>query len=287
MESKQCCIILPCSVVHTRFRIAIGFHVFISATDRMYLKLFNSFIGVIILSAIYFLTTTTSLYSGSSCFFYDKPPRTGSTTIAHALETCLLFKGYTSIHKPIAEIERAEVVSNMLSMPGRKFSAVIKHVEVSDEDIQMLRKECNMLFFLSSTRPMTERIASAAKYGMSKRHGSSTLTNEQYKDVQLRAKRDTYTEPELERYPFTGNNAIFPDYVIRSDNLDDDLHGLLQAMGCKIEYRLLNVHEFEDKAFSGEIKKSIHLNGTDSRFKELTHIAEIRNRRGLRRARQV
>lgn len=222
---------------------------------------------------------------GVSCLLYDKPPRTGSTTLANALRGCLEAKGFTSITIPISSIEKDAVIRDMLSKPGKKKSSVIKHVMVSDSDIRKLQRECETLLYVTSSRPMKERISSAAKYGMTKKHGNSTLSKDHYNKVLKRATEDDVTEGLLEKYPFTGRSRIEPNYVIRYERFEEDLSLLLQSLQCSVSVRRANVHEFGDDEADERLKDAISLKFGDARYKELTRLGAERNPDGAAIAR--
>lgn len=216
-----------------------------------------------------------------SCVFYDKPPRTGSTTVANVLAKCMHMKGYTAINAPISSLEKNEVVSNMLEKTGYKKSATRKHVMISDDDIRSLQTQCHRLLYVTSTRPMVERIASAAKYTMTRNHGNSTLTKQQYVSAMKKASADNTTEHVLEKYPFTGKMSIEPNYVIRSEFLTRDFDILLHNLGCDINYYDSNVHEAPyGSEVERQLSKGMGLSHGDARHKYLNRLANKRNSKG-------
>lgn len=248
--------------------------------------------GVALIASRFLWSTSRSLHiikttNETLCVFYDKPPRTASTTIGNALSLCLQKKGYTALDRPISKFGRDEVVHNMLNKPGYKKSAAIKHVQLSHTDIQLLRENCLHLLYITSTRSMKERIASKAKYAMHKRHGNSSLTSQQYSKAVKKALVDNGTEPELEAYPFTSNQSMQPDYVIRADNFETDLNLLLRALGCETSYTSANVHLYEGEEVSRmEELDAVELKYSDATFKRLSLLADQRNSVGIAKAKQ-
>lgn len=241
----------------------------------------------VVQSIIPYYTHFRNLESKTRCFFYDKPPRTGSTTIARVLSVCLEKKGYTGLSKPISDYGQDEVVRNMLDKTGTLKSAVLKHVMLSDDDIRLLDTQCEVLFYLTSCRSMKERVASKAKYSMTKKHGNSSLTKEQYSTAIRRAVGDGSTEPELEDYPYTGKGSMRPDYVIRTDDFDDDLGALLRALACDISYTSLNVHMRGKTVISGMTQlDDIALTYDDATFRRLSRLAESGNPVGIDKVKQ-
>lgn len=219
----------------------------------------------------------------TQCIFYDKPPRTGSTTVARALYACLQSKGYTGITTPISSLERDEVIPDMLSHPGYKKSAVRKHVTVTPEQIRQLWNSCNLLLYITSTRSMKERIWSKAKYAMTPKHRSSNLTEEQSTRALRLALEDNKTEEELEQYPFsTSSTDIEPDYVIRADSLNDDLNRLLRSLKCPVEYTDRNVHKVKGEEEADAIQATkVELKMSDKRHQYLLKVAKMRNDQGV------
>lgn len=245
---------------------------------------FTSFIA-----CMCFCSSLGELYTFSSptwCVFYDKPPRTGSTTIGNALTHCLEQKGYTSLDKPISSFGRDEVVIKMLSKPGRKKSAVVKHMRISNEDVIRLQHGCNHILYLTSCRAMKERIASKAKYSMTRRHGNFTISPELFSKVLKKALNDEATESYLESYPFTGNLTMEPDYIIRAESLKEDLDILLRALGCSSIYPSANVHTVHGVGSSdlNELQ-SVALQFGDTTFRRLSRLAKELNTAGAKKAR--
>lgn len=237
----------------------------------------------IVILLVKFNTGFTLFFSPPTrCIFYDKPPRTGSTTIARALYPCLESKGYTGITTPISSLERIEVISDMLSHPGYKKSAVRKHVTVTPEQVRELWNNCNRLLYITSTRSMKERIWSKAKYRMTPKHRSSNLTEEESAKALQFALRDKNTEEDLEQYPFSESSMdIEPDYVIRADHLNEDLNRLLQNLQCPLNYTDKNVHAVhgEEEADAKQVAK-VELKMGDQKHQYLLKVAKLRNDQG-------
>lgn len=222
------------------------------------------------------------------CFFYDRPPHTGSTTTSQSLGKCLRSKGYNATTMPYDAVAKDDVISDMLSHCDFNCTACFKHVSVSQKDIESLESKCDKLLYVTNTRPMKERIFSSAKYIQTEGHSDSNLTKEQILEAAHAAKGDKYNEKRLENYPFYDGAVMVPNYVIRHDQLNDDLSHLLAALGCDTFIESLNSHNPIDKAgeqMVREVFQALTLTFEDARHKWMLAVAKERNMEGLEIAR--
>lgn len=228
------------------------------------------------------------------CIFYDRPPRTASSTIVKALKPCLeekhyrLKQGYST---------RQGLVTETLALSGSKKAILGKHVIMDESSLDAIRHVCNRVFFLTSTRPMKERLSSHAIGTMANGHGNSTLDRHTYEIAMEKAANgimagNVTKESVLESYPFYNRTFIpkrklfIPDYVIRYHHLKEDLGALLDSFGCPAEgYISENVHHIRSRDTLDTLYDTWNLTCGDKTYKRLTKIANKRNNKGLRKAR--
>ena len=87
------------------------------------------------------------------CLLYDRPPRTGSTTIGSSLFRC--FKSRFA-QPASADLQNSNLlVRNLLRLRSRKLMLVSKHLHLSRDDVLNLRRECRYLLYISSCRAMS------------------------------------------------------------------------------------------------------------------------------------
>lgn len=207
----------------------------------------------------YMITSTDATW----CVMYDKPPRTGSTTILNALRRC-----WTSHHYDLRNRKRRKKLSSSSSSsslsfvelslePGRRegminryYAIAGNHFSMTRNDIQLIRRRCTHLLYVTSTREMRGRIISRAKYELSKAkvNKNTTLSTRRMEKAMRRAIRKAEeTERRLERYPFRRAAYLAPDYVIRYQTLGQDLALLLRAFNCSTKIGSRNVHSVENE----------------------------------------
>ncbi|CAN8075095.1 unnamed protein product [Agarophyton chilense] len=201
----------------------------------------------------------------TKCIVYDRPPRTGSTTIGRALELCLRSAGY--VQQPLPKGKkggerRAGAIRQMLAADRKedRRALLTRHIYVSEADMQLIRWTCDDFLYITSTAPMKERLWSAAKHLLARRHGNTTsewldkaraaqvVRRQAFKVGELRSVN------ELNWYPYLtagGEEAavkrkLIADYVIRKASLQQDLGRLLEAFGCDASFTTRNVHEDDD-----------------------------------------
>ena len=227
-------------------------------------------------------------FSTTHCVFYDRPPRTGSTTIADALETCLISKGY-ELTKAVNRSMRSEVVSRMVESEEMRIGAVKGHLKMVLEDVTALRRKCDRLLYITSVRPMRERLASSVKYGLFKGHGNKTIKSDAFETALDGAISLEKQEVYLEHYPYIRDpvpslkQRLRPSYIIRPEELMHDTVRLLRSLSCSNTPSVDNVHPV--KAKSGQDPSSkIELRLGDALYRHLYAAAAKQNERGLKLA---
>lgn len=223
------------------------------------------------------------------CFVYDRPPRTGSTTISATVRPCLQALGF---QQPRAESRsvRPLLVRRMLALDGPRVGLLSKHMYMSVADTRRLRAECERLFYVSSTREMRARMWSAVKDGVS---GEDDAVNDRLEKKALkRYFANENAEGFLEEYPYLGVNntrmgvpveqRMVPDYVIRNELMDQDLGRLMTVFNCSTSVHSKNVHKGKEALERELLKKSLEFG--DATYRRLSKLAADVNEEGLRKA---
>ena len=237
-----------------------------------------------------FTPLPTHIFSGkATCILYDRPPRTGSTTISRTLQKCVKSKGYSRTRSFPSDL-RGHAVRFMVNSTAEKIALVGPHICMSLEDVKLLQNHCGTLLFITSTAPMKNRLLSEVKYKIHSHNGNSSLTENHLKRLRLILRRGTEgQEKTKERYPYCRNPvarkppyALKPDYVIRSNHMTEDFPPLLEALGCVSDYRTDNVHATSFN--KEELLSQITLKYADRSHETLTKLAEMNNEKGIRKA---
>lgn len=230
----------------------------------------------------------------SRCILYDRPPRTGSTTVSNALAACLYRRRF-KLNSFINPDFRNEAIPRALRLsrsPSRThhsdFAIVSSHVWMSQHDVDLLHMHCGDIIYITSTAEMWKRIWSAAKMiSVKERNGNTKLDRErlnqavywlnktnhpyaQFYDVYpwirltgpQRLREDGKHMEEIpSQYEIANIEPRFhPDFVIRNDHLLHDLSSVLTALGCRrLRPRSTNIHKEIDIADDAilSIKKSV------------------------------
>lgn len=205
-------------------------------------------------------------YAHDACFFYDKPYRTGSTTIEQSLCQCWA-RTFNATDK--SQVNQDQRVPEMLNKTARVVVRCVGHVTMSLADADRLTSECQHLFYLSSTRDIQSRMASFGKndaiYGQI--YTNMTLSREQLVNAVhwARSPRGRLEELIYENYPYPHvprevAYRLEPDYVIRYDNFADDLLKLLEAFQCEGVVQTTNIHalDTEDIPFNNKPGRTRH-----------------------------
>lgn len=221
------------------------------------------------------------------CLIYDKPPRTGSSTISNALRKCWMNYGYKFPYPSPDDYNKT--ISMMLDLPSNRVAVTGVHFSMTASEIWSIKQTCDQKFYVTSTRPMKERIISKAKFQVSggQTHTNTTLSIEELARAMELAKKDNTTEERLEKYPFT-NEKVDPDYVIRSEQFLQDLRSLLHLFHCQEDIYTKNLHVVNEtvstESDDGKIlippyneTVEIPLGYNDERHMHLSKIAEKKN----------
>eukprot|EP00178_Gracilaria_changii_P003227 TRINITY_DN1472_c0_g1_i1.p1 TRINITY_DN1472_c0_g1~~TRINITY_DN1472_c0_g1_i1.p1 ORF type:complete len:293 (-),score=49.15 TRINITY_DN1472_c0_g1_i1:1626-2504(-) len=223
------------------------------------------------------------------CIVYDRPPRTGSTTISKTLHQCLTSLGYKQ--PPwMGHQARADDIHNMLHQPFASVALVSRHFFMNASSLQQLYTGCDSLLYVSSTAPMVERVWSAMKYRQLGRHGNGTLSEQQTTSALADVQQQQAVIQLLNAYPFWKNmhtaldtraiNRPQPDYVIRKSHLIHDLLRLLQTLKCDTQVKSYNVHTAQLRYQLKQLK----VEDDDALHRRLLRRAERHNRKGLTKA---
>lgn len=186
-------------------------------------------------------------YAHDLCLVYDKPYRTGSTTIERSLCDCWKLKFNATDQELMSPVDRIPL---MMNKSDRNVMRCIGHVTITDAQILHMRSDCAKLFYLTSIRPMQQRMASYGKndaiYGQI--YTNMTLSRDQLRNAVLWARKSGRMEEfRYELYPYNEKATlkIVPDYVIRHESFDDDLLRLLHAFDCPQVVQSTNIHSLE------------------------------------------
>lgn len=267
-------------------------------------------------SQITHLTWRVFTSDAPRCVVYDKPPRTGSTTIAGALRPCFKKKGYESL-PPGPPRTWYSYMQRFLEMDAHRRAAVGSHMFVTAPEMQKLRQECSTLLYISSTRPVAERVLSVIKYETFSGHGKRNITSSLISKILRGVSEEDLQKREysLEHYPYlrqqpvrfrpenkvSEHDRIEPDYVIRDTHFQHDLEAILDALGCPYpsEYHANEHTVVRQRGDRGVVKtnsraadrllarvKRVMVMG-DFRYNQLLEVAEQRNAAGLQLARQI
>lgn len=256
--------------------------------------------------------------AGVKCVVYDRPMRTGSSTISSHLIQCFHSLGYFIDTHQLGN-SRARSIPHALEQPSpnKRFAIVRGHIWISEVDIRLLHTRCDQVVYITSCAPLWQQVWSAAKMLSYKRvNGNTTLGAEDAENalkwLQQNAKAyarmyEFYpfihlTEPlerlQSNRYPDLPpsferaeiSSPFRPDYVIRKDRIIEDLSKLLDALGCDARIgNAKNVHQVqgEDDEAAYEIKiRQISGVGEGETYRKLMEFAKS-NDAGLSRIRSV
>lgn len=243
----------------------------------------------------------------SRCLVYDRPPRTGSTTVSTALQACLSERGW---HAPSGQPEnlRKNTVTVALEHDHNDYAVVKGHSLLSPGDLQRIKSRCGRnAFFITSTARMDERVWSAAKMSLQDGNGNSSLHASRIAGVHkyLLSTGARYAD-YLDMYPFTNvsgraflldggirrvdvdladdmrRHGFGWDYVIRKAHMATDLSKLLTVLGCPRAFDVMNVHSVQGDAgldkVSADLLAAAVPGGLGNRHVDLLEVAEGNDR---------
>ncbi len=236
------------------------------------------------------------------CVIYDRPFRTGSTTIDVTLGICLDYKGYANV-RPLLGENRTNGITYMLGFNELNRSSVRPHIFMNRKDHDRIINGCDCLLYVTSTARMVDRVISRFKYNLIEGHGNSTynlrkLNKKVKRHLKGRRYRIHADEEEYTNYPYVKEKVseyerIVPQYVIRKEYLTEDLTALLNALNCEgLPIFSDNIHSTLStktqnyEAVIGKLRTAISkvLRTNDYRFQKLSKLSETRNKFGLQAA---
>lgn len=238
----------------------------------------------------------------SICLVYDRPPRTASSTAGLALQQCWSQRGFYIANQ--VRVNFKKTVAYMLSSRQMFVAAASNHVYFDNGQYDLLLNRCDQLFYVTSTRPMKDRLISYA-LGTIERHTYTLDRNISIseKDIataeKLLRKKGRRMEESLENYPYrkraNQESEIRPDYIIRHDFFAEDLSNLLDAFSCESHFQSVNVHHMKDGEENLQTESEfdaaerlkhidVPLNWGDATYKRLRPYADVFNEEGLRKA---
>lgn len=217
-------------------------------------------------------TNGTARQKGPVCIVYDKPMRTGSSTIATALRECAAHHAWQvppwaeegSFHAAISGALHALRAHTPVAL-------VSSHMWMGQSDVTQLRTRCDALVYITSCAPLHEQLWSAAKMLSTVRKTGNTSLNDAQTESALHWLRlhSTAYARLYEWYPYiamtepmrrqvdgrfpdlppafhraTVTQPLIADYVVRKGTLQADLGALLRALGCAADGAMQrrNVH---------------------------------------------
>lgn len=189
------------------------------------------------------------------CLIYDKPKRTGSTTIARALHAC-----WSKHHhfEPTKVSKNPNVATEqMLKLNQSIVAHSLHHIVFSDDDCKEIETQCRQVFHVTSTRRMNARILSYAKVTALKykKGRNYTIGSDDLKYVLKSIITDGHIiERRYEKGVYEGVRRIPMHYVIRNDDLQDDLEVLLRTFACAPVIKRVNTHSLNSSYRSQQLE---------------------------------
>lgn len=244
--------------------------------------------------------------AGPRCVFYDRPPRTGSTTISTTLAVCLRRRGYVVLpasasgrnvtrHTVLPRLSTAAALS-----PSAHVASVIQHAYVTTEQFSALHASCGFVFYITSAASMLPRLLSMVKYSTFEGHLNATINAALLARLIVRKARNLrYRETFFEDYPYVDHanlnaglrekDRVMPHYVVRQDAIVHDLGALLRALKCgDVAIQSANVHDvdFGDDDDEAAFKQALVTAGDvlamgDHRYTRMLQLVKKRNSAGL------
>lgn len=265
-----------------------------------------------------------SMWTGSPrtrCVVYDRPMRTGSTTATTYLLRCFQKLGFT-IDEHQTGNARVDAIPHALELesPNRMYAIARGHVWVREKDVQLLRRRCDDVIYITGCAPLWEQLWSAAKMLSRRRVNGNTTLSESDADRALSWVRENASKyiRMYEFYPFINLtkplelqsdkkypdvppsferakllSPFIPDFVIRKQYLSEDLSQLLRAFGCDDRIQSArNVHrvkteggQISDASYEAKVREISGV-GEGETYERLMSIA-LRNDDGVRRIRTI
>lgn len=252
----------------------------------------------------------------SWCLIYDKPPRTGSTTVSRSLREC--WKSIPGFVIRNRKNLATDTISDFLTPPYYKFAALVgSHFFMTPTDVSNLRSKCLRTVYITSTRTMSERLWSEAKHIASHAYhlSNSSITSKDLPQAwTIVNEKLAQSELYFEKYPFVTSFSNFgtfskntvkilsPAYIIRTEHLSEDVFQLFKAFRCgEQNYKVMNMHTMKLPEVDQDTRSTnsnvfqnvpknlsdIPLKFGDYRHSHLLNLAKKINSEGLAIAEQI
>lgn len=190
---------------------------------------------------------------------------------------------------------RTNHIPTMLTIDRTRIGILTRHVHISSDMVRNVHKRCGKIFYFTSAKPMRKRVWSAIKFQMIGKNGQ--LSVQQVAEAKERVRTDNYTEEYLEMYPYVTvqdpslvyrvpTETIEPDYVIRSERMEEDLGNLLGAFGCRSTFKSKNIHYTTKVANTSDFVQNITLRYHDRLYLKMSKYAKG-NASGLRKLKSM
>lgn len=204
-----------------------------------------------------------------TCILYDRPPATFSASISWTLTKCMEHRNYGR-QKSYRRVPENQLIVKMLrqSYGSPVTSLVSKRFSLTRKSVNLLQEHCANIIYITSTRPMKERLLS--KYG-----GGDRV------DVDKLKITEKYYEkfPNIDSSPSSVSDLL-PNYVIRSSSYYQDMKALLHAFKCMHVQMLTHPDDLSSATdLSMKMKQTVELK--DLKFKSLSALAAASNNRTL------
>lgn len=252
------------------------------------------------------------------CFLYDRPMRTGSTTITSALRKCIKAHGW-AIAAQTKEGEFHNAITNSLRVSEGDSLGIMQHLWISDADVRALYSRCDRVVYISSCAKLSDQLWSAAKMLSNvRKNGNSTLDDDKtaaalqwlrdyaapyarmyefYPHIRTQAPLKVQEDGRFPDVPPSFERASIslpfqPDFVIRKEHMETDLADLLTALNCSSSFRSKNVHAVSESDADAEdtlmakVRDASHAADGVS-YTRLMQIANERNPVGLEKIRDM
>lgn len=262
------------------------------------------------------LTSIQKRVTIDKCFLYDRPMRTGSTTITNALRACIKSRPAWNLAKRVKEGQFDQAITRALEERAPN-TVIMQHMWISDADVRLLHEKCGKLIYISSCAKLSDQVWSAAKMMSNvRKNGNSSLDDgktqaaldwldgnardymkmyEYYPHIRTPAPLEKQEDGRFPDVPPSFEKAAIslpfePDYVLRKDFLQEDLTALLGAMQCGSKYSSMNVHAVSDADAAAEVSlmekvREVSHAGDGDSYTRLMRIGQQKNDASLQKIR--
>lgn len=217
----------------------------------------------------------------SRCVLYDRPPHTGSTTMMITLQSCMKAKGYRIFATTHGKEAIRARLGSFLKDGNTRRAMSSGHLQINKSEADDMLQSCPNLFYITSTRPMPDRLFVWAKQMVANR------TDVRFQNLLRKVKRSLISgemfemEKYFEKYPYVEaiaeSERLTPHYVIRSSHFEDDAKPLLDALNCSGFLQSGNRHSILAKDWDEGQVRTISKQVVEN----LTELIRMGNRRNL------